>query len=99
YLKQLCSEQLITSKNRRGYAVREWQKTRERNEALDCYVYARAAAAVEGLDRFSDRHWREMERSLGLDEPAKARLSEDNQPKPPTRKPVKRRARSKGVKL
>jgi len=99
YLKQLCSEQLITSKNRRGYAVREWQKTRERNEALDCYVYARAAAAVEGLDRFGDRHWREMERSLGLDEPVKPRSSEDDQPKPPTRKPVKRRARSKGVKL
>lgn len=98
YLKQLCSEQLITSKNRRGYAVREWQKTRERNEALDCYVYARAAAAVEGLDRFGDRHWREMERSLGLDEPV-PRPSEDNQPNPPARKPVRRRARSKGVKL
>ena len=39
---------------------------RERNEALDCYVYARAAAAASGLDRFEDRHWRELEKQLGI---------------------------------
>ncbi len=49
YCKQLCSEQLATTRNRRGYAVREWRKLRERNEALDCYVYARAAAAGGAL--------------------------------------------------
>ncbi len=65
YCKQLCSEQLVTTRNRRGYSVREWQKMRERNEALDCYVYARAAAAVVGLDRFEERHWRQLERQLG----------------------------------
>jgi len=65
YCKQLCSEQLVTTRNRRGYPVREWQKMRERNEALDCYVYARAAAAVVGLDRFEDRHWRQLARQLG----------------------------------
>jgi len=65
YCKQLCSEQLVTTKNRRGYAVREWRKLRERNEALDCYVYARAAAAVVGLDRFEERHWRKLGNSLG----------------------------------
>ena len=65
YCKQLCSEQLVTTKNRRGYAVREWRKLRERNEALDCYVYARAAAAVVGLDRFEERHWRNLGNSLG----------------------------------
>ena len=100
YLKQLCSEQLITSKNRRGYAVREWQKTRERNEALDCYVYARAAAAVEGLDRFGDRHWREMERSLGVDDPVNsAQQTKNEKPKPASPKPKGRRTRSKGIKL
>ena len=35
FLKQLCAEQLVTRRDRRGYARREWQKTRERNEALD----------------------------------------------------------------
>jgi phage terminase large subunit GpA-like protein len=54
FCKQLCAEQLVTRRDRRGYARREWQKMRERNEALDCYVYARAAAAILGLDR-----WRE----------------------------------------
>ena len=66
FLQQLCAEQLVTRRDRNGYAVREWQKLRERNEALDCYVYARAAASAAGLDRFEDRHWRELERSLGI---------------------------------
>ena len=52
--------------NRNGFPVREWQKMRERNEALDCYVYARAAAAAAGLDRYEERHWRELERQLGM---------------------------------
>jgi phage terminase large subunit GpA-like protein len=39
---------------------------RERNEALDCYVYARAAAAASGLDRFEERHWRELEKQFGI---------------------------------
>ncbi len=64
FVKQLCAEQLITRRNRNGYPVREWQKIRERNEALDCYVYARAAASAAGLDRFEERHWRELERQL-----------------------------------
>ncbi|RRD44857.1 phage terminase large subunit family protein [Comamonadaceae bacterium OH3737_COT-264] len=69
FVQQLCAEQLITRPGRNGFAVREWQKMRERNEALDCYVYARAAAAAAGLDRFEERHWREMERQLGLNAP------------------------------
>ncbi|MFP5481610.1 MAG: terminase gpA endonuclease subunit, partial [Alphaproteobacteria bacterium] len=69
YIQQLCAEQLITRRDRNGFPVREWQKLRERNEALDCYVYARAAAAASGLDRFEERHWREMERQLGIAAP------------------------------
>jgi len=42
---------------------------RERNEALDCYVYARAAASAAGLDRFDERHWRELARQLGMADP------------------------------
>jgi phage terminase large subunit GpA-like protein len=65
FLQQLCAEQLITRRDRNGFTQREWQKMRERNEALDCYVYARAAAAAAGLDRFEERHWRELEKQLG----------------------------------
>lgn len=66
YLQQLCAEQLITRRDRNGFPIREWHKMRERNEALDCYVYARAAAAAAGLDRFEERHWCELERQLGI---------------------------------
>jgi phage terminase large subunit GpA-like protein len=48
FIQQLCAEQLITRRDRNGFPVREWQKMRERNEALDCYVYARAAASSGG---------------------------------------------------
>ncbi len=67
FIQQLCAEQLITRRDRNGYPVREWQKMRERNEALDCYVYARAAASAAGLDRFEERHWRELGRQLGME--------------------------------
>ncbi|CAI8819251.1 phage terminase large subunit family protein [Methylococcus capsulatus] len=69
YLQQLCAEQLVTRRDRHGFARREWQKLRERNEALDCYVYARAAAAAAGLDRFEERHWRALEDQLGVGPP------------------------------
>jgi phage terminase large subunit GpA-like protein len=69
FIQQLCAEQLVTRRDRNGFPVREWQKMRERNEALDCYVYGRAAAAAAGLDRFEERHWRELERQLGVERP------------------------------
>ncbi len=69
FLQQLCSESLITRYDRNGFAHREWQKMRERNEGLDCAQYARAAAAAAGLDRFEERHWRELEKQLGLAPP------------------------------
>ena len=72
FIQQLCAEQLITRRDRNGFPIREWQKMRERNEALDCYVYARAAASAAGLDRFEERHWRELERQLGMAPPPDA---------------------------
>ena len=61
WVKQLVAEQLVTVKTRRGFTRLEWQKLRERNEALDCRVYARAAAWIAGADRWSERKWRELE--------------------------------------
>jgi phage terminase large subunit GpA-like protein len=63
YFKQITAEQLVT-KLVKGYKRLEWQKMRERNEALDCRVYARAAAARVGIDRFQDKHWAEWEKKL-----------------------------------
>ena len=66
WLKQLTAEQLITVKSKRGFTKLEWQKLRERNEALDCRVYARAAAWIAGADRWSDARWTELERQLAV---------------------------------
>ncbi|MCG6560795.1 phage terminase large subunit family protein [Ruegeria sp. 1NDH52C] len=60
WLKQLTAEQLVTVKTKRGFAKLEWQKLRERNEALDCRVYARAAAWILGADRWSEARWEEL---------------------------------------
>ncbi|GHU14985.1 hypothetical protein FACS189449_12330 [Alphaproteobacteria bacterium] len=59
YFKQLTAEQLVT-KIVKGYPKRIWQKTRDRNEALDCRVYARAAAIALGIDRWSESKWEQL---------------------------------------
>ncbi len=66
WLKQFVAEQLVTVRTKRGFTRLEWQKLRERNEALDCRVYARAAAWIAGIDRFSERQWTEMETALAV---------------------------------
>ncbi len=65
YFKQLTAERLVTVKDRRGFPHREWRKLRERNEALDCRVYARAAASAVGIDRFNESVWLKLEVALG----------------------------------
>lgn len=65
WIKQLVAEQLVTVKNKRGFSRLEWSKVRERNEALDCRVYARAAAWIVGLDRMNEARWRELEEQFG----------------------------------
>jgi phage terminase large subunit GpA-like protein len=64
WVKQLVAEQLVTVKTKRGFQRLEWQKLRERNEALDCRVYARAAAWIAGADRWTDVTWRNLERQI-----------------------------------
>jgi phage terminase large subunit GpA-like protein len=73
WLKQLVAEQLVTIRDRRGYARQEWQKLRERNEALDARVYARAAAWILGADRFDERMWRQLEKQAGVETAAVAK--------------------------
>jgi len=60
YFKQITAEQLVT-RIVKGYRRTEWQKTRDRNEALDARTYARAAAAVYGMDRFDDAVWKTLD--------------------------------------
>ena len=60
WIKQLVAEQLRTTKDRRGFARQEWAKLRERNEALDCAVLARAALWLLGADRYGERFWQRL---------------------------------------
>jgi phage terminase large subunit GpA-like protein len=70
YFKSLCSEQLMKRKvNER--TVYKWVKIHERNEALDCRVYSRAAASMFGIDRMKDENWDALEGKYDLPPPSK----------------------------
>jgi phage terminase large subunit GpA-like protein len=52
FFKQLTAEHLVTTTDKQGYSQHEWQLQPGReNHYLDCRIYARAAAAMLGLDR------------------------------------------------
>lgn len=78
YFKQLTAERQVV-KISNGYPKPVWEKDpTRRNEALDCRVYARAGAAIYGLDRFSEKAWQELE----------SVIPQDIQEKPIKKKPV-----------
>jgi phage terminase large subunit GpA-like protein len=64
YFKGLTAEKM-QKKIIRGFGVWEWVKHYDRNEPLDCRVYARAAAAVVGIDRWEDHHYEAYEAQYG----------------------------------
>src|SRR5712691_10411775 len=89
YFKQITAEQLVT-RIVKGYRRPEWQKMRDRNEALDCRCYARAAAAVYGMDRFNDMVWTTLQGRL---EEASRQVGQPARPAQPTRRPTQRPVR------
>jgi phage terminase large subunit GpA-like protein len=91
WLKQLTAEQLVTVKTKRGFQKLEWQKLRERNEALDCRVYARAAAWILGADRWSEARWAELAAQLQATPSQDASIPASRRAVAPLSKPVRRR--------
>lgn len=86
-IKQLVAEHRVTRGGKGRRRMSAWEKLRERNEALDCRVYARAAAARQGLDRMPEHAWTEIETSLGVvTQPNEAGLK-INAPAAPLRRP------------
>ncbi len=84
YFKGLTAEELQVQKDKKGFNKYVWVKKYERNEPLDCRVYARAASAVIGIDRWSEDRWQKELYSNKLEveipkseikEPAKKRRS------------------------
>lgn len=94
WFKQVTAEQLVSRKNKRtGFSKAEWVKSRDRNEALDCRVYARSVAWLMGIDRWDDAKWADLETQLvvpdrGAVEPAGKtgrRVARPEKPKKPGR--------------
>jgi phage terminase large subunit GpA-like protein len=84
---QLTSEKLVT-RYVKGRPRLEWVKPAgRRNEALDCAVYALAAAIFAGIDRWREGDWRKWQarvedRSL-FDEPAASAAAPSAAPSTP----------------
>jgi len=78
WIKHLVAEQLKTKKMRNGKLRREWEKTRDRNEALDNAIYARAVAVAMGADRWTDIQWQRRTGKL----PARRRARRADLPPP-----------------
>jgi phage terminase large subunit GpA-like protein len=87
WCKQFVAEQLVTVKTRRGFTKLEWQKLRERNEALDCRVYARAAVWIVGADRWSEAKWRDLEAQIGPSETVQPEETQAGQIRRTVRRP------------
>ncbi|MBC7535193.1 MAG: phage terminase large subunit family protein [Ferruginibacter sp.] len=60
HFRSLIAEECKQVTNKKGQISYEWMVKYKRNERLDCRVYARAAAAVVGMDRFNDKYWDEL---------------------------------------
>ena len=92
FYRQLTSEKIVT-RYVKGYPVKEWiLPSGARNEALDCFVYAYAAALHVGVHR---ANWTNIEQSLGnsiiihqdssLPKQAQRQISQSAQPPRPQR--------------
>ena len=67
WFRELTAEQMIARKSRKGFVRLEWEVIAGRqNHALDCRVYARAAAGLAGLDRMQESDWIARERMVGV---------------------------------
>ncbi|HYX35736.1 MAG TPA: terminase gpA endonuclease subunit, partial [Oligoflexus sp.] len=57
YFMELTAEEIDVETDSKGRDKLVFRKTRKRNEALDCRVYARAMAYMEGLDAMTETQW------------------------------------------
>lgn len=62
FFKQLTGEQLI-KRTKAGRTIYQWMRI-YRNEVLDARNYARAAATMIGIDRFTEENWIQLDPSL-----------------------------------
>ncbi len=98
YFLQLTAEKMVT-KYRRGFPIIEFVKTRDRNEALDCFAYAYAALDNLNvkLDALARKRARKEDREAAqvVEEKDQAEPLADLAPNPKKR-PGRTRSRRKG---
>jgi phage terminase large subunit GpA-like protein len=72
HFKQLTAERVVVKK-RNGIPYRCWERTRARNEALDCRVYAMAALEARRVDweRAAESLQKQAEQKAAVPEPEK----------------------------
>lgn len=80
YFKGLVGEEIVRQINKKGFEQLVWKRVFRQNEPLDTRVYARAAAAVNGMDRWSDERW---------DKEALDYTMQEETPKPPVKQSKK----------
>lgn len=59
FFKGITAEQLVF-RITKGYKKYNWEKIYDRNEPLDTFLYARAAASILGIDRYSDARMEQL---------------------------------------
>jgi phage terminase large subunit GpA-like protein len=74
YFEGLTAEEWIPSKH-------QWVKRYERNEPLDCRIYARAAAIIVGLDRLKPHQLLELGAHFTASEKAAIEIKKPDKPK------------------
>ncbi|MEM8711795.1 MAG: terminase gpA endonuclease subunit, partial [Planctomycetota bacterium] len=81
YFKQLTAERKRLRPNSQGIPKANWKVIEgRRNEALDCRVYARAGAYVEGIDSWSPARWEQERQDLTAGGEAKAKKPKRSKP-------------------
>lgn len=87
YFRQLLAEVQVQKRNHKGYTVKQYEKVRRRNEALDCRVYAIAAQAILNPN-FHAIHKRHAQKTTQTNDPEPD--TGNSEPKPPPPKPVQK---------
>lgn len=77
YFRGLTAERFEMVTNKKGFTTFQWVKKYKRNEPLDCRVYARAAAAVFGMDLFQPDVWDHLAMHGGMVAENKSREKKD----------------------
>ena len=85
YFRGLTAEEHVLTQNKKGYDIYEWRKKYKRNEPLDCRVYARAAASMAGMDRWTDKQWEDEANRWEIQQAEQLKQKTDN--KKPNKSP------------